>query len=213
MNIYQDKLFVEVDLILRRGGHINRSALSQYEYICAHFPSIERFYNNYGCSIHQHPDGFFYMVAKGSAFRTRLLPKTCVHLGTFIALKARDPEITRSSGRISTKQLQQDLLTSVPRPVLQKIYAPKRRDISADAYIGEEIAKALEMLAELKFIQFEGDAFKPLEAINRFADVPRQGAPLSEDAYFRLRIQNAVVFDGDDSDCTEENGDGDGQDQ
>ena len=118
MNLPMDDQFPYIDLLLRRGGHINRSHLSAYEYVSHHFDQLQDYYRHYHCALTQHPDGFFYLLANGSLLPSRLLPKSCVHLGMFIALKARDPEITQSGGRLSISQLFQDIETSVPRETL-----------------------------------------------------------------------------------------------
>jgi len=194
MTIFNDDKFIEVDLQLRRGGHINRSNLASYEYTSQNFEDLQKFYSRYGCSLYQHPDGFFYMAVKGGMFRTKLLPKSCVHLGIFISLKARDPEITRSSGRVLINQLFQDIETSVPREVLQQVYAPKRREAVVDEYISDEIKKALKILADLGFIELTELAIRPLEAINRFAELARYNNEPNDEGKLALTIQRGVVF-------------------
>lgn len=194
MTIFYDDRFVELDLILRRGGHINRSNLASYDYASQNFDELQKFYGRYGCALFQHPDGFYYLTVKGSLLRSRLLPKSCVHLGIFIALKARDPEITRSAGRISINQLLQDIETSVPRETLQQTYAPKRREATTDASITDELRKAMKTLAELGFIEMTDSAIRPLEAIHRFADVARYDNAPDDEARLQLSIQRGVVF-------------------
>ncbi|MDX9958624.1 MAG: hypothetical protein RBT68_09305, partial [Spirochaetia bacterium] len=135
---------------------------------------------------------------------SRILPKPCVHLGIFIALKTRDPEITRASGRISLGNLLQSIETSVPRETLQKIYAPKQRETSTDTRITEEINKALKMLAELRFLEIQGSAIKPLEAIHRFADLARHDNEPDELSRLVLTEQRGVVFQASDEEIEEE---------
>jgi len=194
MTIFHDDKFTEVDVMLRRGGHINRSSISSHDYMCQNFEELQKFYGRYGCSLHQHPDGFFYMTVKGGMFRTRLLPKSCVHLGIFIVLKARDPEITRSSGRIPINQLFQDIETSVPREILQQVYAPNRRDAVVDERISDEIKKALKILADLGFVEMTETAIRPLEAINRFAELARHNNEPNDEGHLTLVVQRGVVF-------------------
>ncbi len=197
MIIYHDDKFIEIDLLLRRGGHINRSNLASYDYVCQNFEELQKFYLRYGSSLFQHPDGFFYMSVKGGKFQTRLLPKSCVHLGIFISLKARDPEITRSSGRILINQLFQDIETSVPREILQQVYAPKRREATVDESISDEIKKALKVLNDLGFIEISGSTIRPLEAINRFAELARYNNEPDNEDNLVLTIQRGVVFHDD----------------
>lgn len=194
MTIFYDDNFIEIDLQLRRGGHINRSNLASHNFMCQNFEVIQRFYGRYGCALHQHPDGFFYMTVKGGKFQTKLLPKSCVHLGIFIVLKARDPEITRSSGRIPLNQLFQDIETSVPREILQQVYAPNRREAIVDERISDEIRKALKILADLGFIEMTETVIRPLEAINRFAELARHNNEPNEEGLLTLALERGIVF-------------------
>ncbi len=191
---YLDRHFVDADLILRRGGHINRSGLSLYQFLIDHFDDLKAFYQGYQCELIQHSDGFFFLISKGGRIPSRILPKPCVHLGIFIALKTRDPEITRSSGRISLPNLMQSIETSVPRETLQQVYAPKQRESSSDNRIAEEIKRALKTLVDLRFIEMHGDAIKPLEAIHRFAELARHDNNPDEISRFVLTEHKGVVF-------------------
>lgn len=202
--IYLDKHFVGADLILRRGGHINRSNLSFYQFLIDNFDELRSFYQGYQCELVQHPDGFFYLLSKSGLIPTRLLPMPCVHLGMFIAMKSRDPEITRSSGRINLENLLQSIETSVPRETLQKVYAPKQRESSADTRIAEEIQKALKMLAEMRFIEIQGDTIRPLEAIQRFAEMARHDNNPDELSRLVLSEQRGVIFQTPDQSTEEE---------
>lgn len=192
--IYHDKHFVDVDLILRQGGHINRSNLTLYQFVIDHFDEFKSFYQGYQCELVQHPDGFFFLLSKGGLIPSKILPKPCVHLGMFIALKTRDPEITRSSGRISLSNLMQSIETSVPRETLQQVYAPKQRESLSDARIAEEIRKALKTLTDMRFIEMQGEVIKPLEAIHRFAELARHDNNPDELSRLVLAEQRGVVF-------------------
>lgn len=194
MTIFHDDKFVEIDLLLRRGGHINRSNLASYEFLCQNFDELRKFYGRYGCSIYQHNDGFFYMTVKGGLLRSRLLPKSCVHLGMFIALKARDPEITRSLGKIPLSLLLQDIETSIPRETLQQVYARGRRESVVDECIADEIKRALKIIADMGFIELTETSIRPLEAIHRFAELARHDNSPDEKTQLHLIIQHGVVF-------------------
>ncbi|MBC2731172.1 chromosome partition protein MukE [Thiobacillus sp.] len=201
---YLDRHFVDADLILRRGGHINRSNLSLYQFLIDNFDDFKTFYQGYQCELVQHSDGFFFLLSKGGLIPCRILPKTCVHLGMFIALKTRDPEITRSSGRISLFNLMQSIETSVPRETLQLVYAPKQRESTSDNRIAEEIRKALKTLADLRFIELQGDTIKPLEAINRFAELARHDNNPDEMSRLVLTEHKGVVFQAYEEESEEE---------
>lgn len=192
VSIFQERTFAEIDVTLRRGGHINRTDIGFYDYICRHFAEMTSFYEGYGCGLHQHPDGCFYLTGKDSLLRTTLLPKSCVHLGEVIALKARDPQITRSSGFINTNQLFRDIETSVSRETLRRTYAPRSTETTADTAITEEIWRALKLLADLRCIEIRGATIKPLEAIHRFADIARH-ENAQEDTALQLFVERGVV--------------------
>jgi chromosome partition protein MukE len=192
--MYLERRFAECDVILRQGGHVNRSDLAHYQFLCDHYDDLTQFYKGYGCNLVQHPDGFFFLLAQNSMLRTRLLPLPCVHLGMFIALRMRDPEITRSSGRIRTDSLLQAIDASVPRETLLRVYAPKQREASADARVTEEIQRTLKTLANLRFLEIQGDVIRPLEAIHRFAELARHENTPDDLARMLLTEQRGVVF-------------------
>lgn len=194
MTVFHDAHFVEIDLLLRRGGHVNRSSLVLYEFLCRNFEEIRSLYQHYGCLLTQHPDGFYFLVVKGSLIRSKLLPKSCVHLGQFIALKARDPEISRSLGRIPVDHLIHDIETLVPRETLQSIYAPNRRDSTVDEHISDEIVRALKILTDLGFIERSDGAIRPLEAIHRFAELARYDNEPSDEAKLNLSMLRGIEF-------------------
>jgi chromosome partition protein MukE len=203
--IFSNHNFVDIDVILRQGGHINRSDIVLYQFLCANYEELRSFYERYQCSLVQHPDGFFFLLSQGSILPSRLMPKTCMHLGMFIALKMRDPEITRSSGKMTVKQLLQSIETSVPRETLQRIYAPKQREASQYERITEEIMRALRILEDLRFLVIKDSVIRPTEAINRFAELARHDNEPDPAAQEALLIQRGVMFESpDDTDTTDE---------
>ena len=191
--------FVEIDVILRRGGHVNRSDIVLYQFLCDHYEDLRSFYEKYQCSLVQHPDGFFFLLSQGDILRSRLLPKTCMHLGMFIALKMRDPEITRSSGKITIKQLLQAIETSVPRETLHRIYATKQREAAQYDRIVLEIMRALRLLEDLRFITVKDEVMRPTEAINRFAELARHDNDPDAAAREVLFVQRGVIFESPDT--------------
>jgi chromosome partition protein MukE len=197
--IFANHNFVEIDVILRRGGHVNRSDIVLYQFLCDHYEDLRSFYEKYQCSLVQHPDGFFFLLSQGEVLRSRLLPKTCMHLGMFVALKMRDPEITRSSGKMTIKQLLQAIETSVPRETLQRIYAPKQREAAQYDRIVVEIMRALRLLEDLRFLTIKDEAIRTTEAINRFAELARHDNDPDAAAREALFIQRGVIFDSPDT--------------
>jgi len=194
--IYKNPNFVEIDVILRRGGHINQSDIVLYQFLIEYFEEIKSFYEGYQCALVQHPDGFFFLVSsKGGILKTRVLPKTCMHLGQFIAYKMLDPEITRSSGRLSIAQLMKSMEIAVPRETLLATYAPKQKEALQNTRITEEIKRSLEILKELRCINITGDIITPTEAINRFKELARHDNEPDTATREKLSLQRGVEFD------------------
>ena len=203
--IYKSPYFVDIDVILRRGGHINRSDITLYQFLCEHFEELKSFYEKYQCTLVQHPDGFFFLLSNGGVLKTKLLPKTCMHLGQFIALKMLDPEITRSSGKISIPQLLQFMENTVPRETLLAIYAPKQREALQYERITEEIMRALGKLKDLRFIKIVGDAIRPTEAIYRFMETAKHDNNPDTATREMLLMQRGIEFNtGEDAEALQE---------
>jgi len=201
--IFLDEKFVDADLALRRGGHVNRDNFTLYNWVQDNFDVLSSYYANFGCRLRQHPDGFFFLVISGQKLKSRVLPMSCVHLGIFLALKARDPEITKTSGRIAVDQLLQDIETTVPAETLQKVYAPRARESQVGSRIHDEIAAGLKILADLKFIEIQNDSVKPLESIARFAEFARHDNEPDETALALLEDREGVVIAARDEEDTE----------
>lgn len=204
--IFLDERFVDADLTLRRGGHVNRDNFTLYNWVQDNYDVLSGFYSNFGCKLRQHPDGFFFLVISGQKLKSRVLPKPCVHLGIFLALKARDPEITKTSGRIAVDQLLQDIETTVPAETLQKVYAPRARESQISIRIHDEITNGLKILSDLKFIEMRNETIKPLESISRFAEFARYDNEPDETALNLLKAQEGLVFVDDDDESPETGG-------
>lgn len=205
--IFTTEQFAQIDTALRRGRHISSSEIGHYSFITQNFDDFDSFYAAYGARLVKHPDGFFFLLAKGSMMPTRILSPSAMHLGMFIAFKRRDPEITLTDGRMSIVGLIQDLETSVPAETLTKVYAPKQKASLEGERIHTEVMRALKLLAELDFIEISGDQLTANDAINRFAELAKHSNAPSEVAKIGLGSKLGVVFD-----VTEELLDGDSDD-
>ena len=192
--IYTTQNFAEIDVALRRGKHISRSDITSYEFVTQNFDAFEEFYAAYGVRLIQHPDGFFFLLARGSMMPTRVLRQSAMHLGMFIALKKQDPELTRTDGQMSISGLIQDLETSVPAETLAKIYAPKQKASLEGERIHSEVIRTLKVLQELDFIEMQGDTLTPLDAVNRFMELARHSNAPNEIGKAGLEVQRGVVF-------------------
>lgn len=194
--IFLEKPFAETDVILRRGGNINMSEIALYEFCCQEFEMLQRFYENLECNFVQHPDGFFFLVPTGSILTTRMLSRACINVGQILAMLARDPEITRTSGRIEVSQILKTIDTMVPREIQKAIYSPNTRESSTDRSIGDEVRKALRQLADLRFIRFVAgnEVIVLAESINRFAEVARYDNEIEEVKKIILQSTRGVTF-------------------
>jgi len=207
--IFRNPYFVEIDVILRRGGHINRSDITLYQFMCNYFEDLKSFYEKYQCVLIQHPDGFFVLLSHGGILKTRILPKTCMHLGQFLALKMLDPEMTRLSGKLTIGQLLQFIENTVPRETLQAIYAPKQRESLQYERITEEIIRALDKLKDLRFVKIAGETIKPTEAIYRFMEMARHDNHPDVATREMLTMQRGAEFIAiEDTEAQQEDGEG-----
>jgi chromosome condensin MukBEF MukE localization factor len=198
--IFYTRQFAQADSALRQGKHISRNDYTTYEFLTQNYGELERFYASYPARLVQHPDGFFFLLPKGDLIPSKFLPKSVMHLGQFIALKCRDPEITKSDGRISLAALINDLETSVPADTLSKVYAHRQKEVLTGGRIHEEVRRALRTLDELQFIRLDSETLTPLEAIHRFAEVARHGGALDETSALALLLQRGVVTEQDEGD-------------
>lgn len=205
--IYTTRQFAEIDTALRRGKHISRSEIGTYEFITQNFDEFESYYLAYEVRLVQHPDGFFFLLAKGGLMPTRILGRSAMHLGMFIAFKRRDPDLTRYDGRMSISGLLKDLETSVPAETLAQVYAPKQKASLEGERIHTEVLRALKVLADLDFIEISGDQLIANEAINRFAELAKHSNAPTETAKMGLEVQRGVVFDITDEAFTLEDSD------
>lgn len=194
--IFLEKPFAEVDVILRRGGNINMSEIALYEFCAQEFEMLQRFYENLECNFVKHPDGFFFLVPTGDILSTKILSRACINVGQILAMLARDPEITRTSGRIEVSQILKTIDTMVPREVQKTIYSPNTRESSTDRNIGDEIRKAIRQLADLRFIRFVSgcEVIILAESINRFAEIARYDNEIDEIKKIILQSTRGISF-------------------
>lgn len=193
MSVLFTRQFAQADTALRQGKHISRQEYKDYEFVSHNFDEMERFYLTYQCRLVQHPDGFFYLLPRGDLMPVKTLPAAAMHLGQFIALKCRDPDITRTDGRINTAALINDLETTIPAETLSRVYGRKQKEVLSGERIHEEVRRALRLLGELRFVRIEGEEIVPTEAIARFMEMARHGNEPSEQAALAMALMRGVV--------------------
>jgi chromosome condensin MukBEF MukE localization factor len=196
MNIFNDRRLAEADVVLRRGGNINRTDISVFDFVSHHFDEIQSWYAYYGSTLHRHSAGCFFLVSNDDLMPSTPLPRACVHLGLLIELKTRKADITKTSGRLSASLLLNELETTVPRETLRRVYSPHNGGLTQDRTIVKTFDKTVRQLAALGFIGLTGDIVQPLEAIHRFADVAQYDNSPDGDARLRLAITLGIIFDG-----------------
>lgn len=195
MTIFHDRQLAEADVMLRRGGNINRTNIAICDFVTHHFDEIQRWYASYGSTLHRHSAGCFFLVSNDDLMPSTPLPRPCVHLGLLIELKTRKAEITKTSGRLSLTLLLNELETTIPRETLRRVYAPHNGELTLDRTIVKTFDKAVNQLTALGFIAVTGDIVQPLEAIHRFADVAQFDNAPDGNARLRLAIELGLIFD------------------
>lgn len=195
--MFYTRQFAQVDTDLRHGRHLSRQDFQTYEFITQNYDDLARFYGTYHSRLVQHPDGFFFLLPRGDLIPSRALPGSAMHLGQFIALKCRDPDLTRTDGRISVAGLLADLETTIPVETLSRVYGRKQKEVLSGERINEEIRRALRLLDDLQFIRVEGGDIVPLEAITRFMELSRHGNSPTDSAALALKLTRGVLVAGD----------------
>jgi chromosome partition protein MukE len=205
MNFLMTRPFAELDTALRRGRHIPRQDFARFDLVWQNYETLENFYSAFSCKLVQHPDGFYYLLPSGDLVPTRKLSRAAMHLGQFIALKTRDPDITRTNGLMDESMLIADLEASVPSETLGRIYAPGSREGMAGDRIRKEIERSLALLDELGFVRRADGSIRATEAIHRFSELARHRNSPNDMERLRLEIQRGVVLDSP-ADTDEDNG-------
>jgi chromosome partition protein MukE len=191
----QDQRFVDIDLALRRGAHIDRDDADGYAYLLDAQGVLEPFYRRYGCELVQRSDGYFFLLPTGDKVSKRLLGLPEMIVGQGAALLYLDPSTVESGGVVSKDDLLSHLASVMGTDVLVGVFNPKRKRMDervAQETVRQKVSEGLRKLAQLGFVTLSEDHRVHLRSsLMRFAD-PVRGAGSPRDALEKLIARGEV---------------------
>lgn len=195
--VIQDPAFPAVDVVLRRGRHIDREDGDWYAFVTDAQDHLEQFYRRYGCELVTQSDGYFYLLPTGDRLSRRHLSAGEMFVGQALALQYLDPTTIQSGGMVTREQLLTRLAGLVRDRVLAKALEPRRRRFDDERIVHEiirrRVAEAVRLLAALGFIELlDQDHLRLRSPLLRFAD-PVRGLQDVGVALERLIIRGEVV--------------------
>lgn len=198
-----DQRYVDVDLALRRGAHVDREDADWYAYLLDAQAVLEPFYRRYGCELVHRSDGYFFLLPTGDKVGKRLLGLPEMIVGQGAALLYLDPRAIESGGVTTKDDLLSHLAAVMGTDTLVGVFNPKRKRMDervAQETVRQRIAEGLRKLAQLGFITLAEDGRILLRsALMRFAD-PVRGAGSPRDALEKLIARGEVSVPGHTSD-------------
>ncbi len=198
----EDENFPEVDLLLRRGRHVDRDDTALYGYLSDAADHLEPFYRRFGCELVHATEGYFYLLPTNDKLGRRHLGVPEMLVGQALALLYLDPS-TLQNGGIVTKQDALSRLAGVTgSDALTQAFNPKRKRMDervAEETVRAKFGEALRRLSTLGFVDLlENDGLKLRSALMRFAE-PVKGEGSSLEALERLVARGELVLGtGDD---------------
>lgn len=205
-DVVLDPAFAEVDMDLRQGRHINQHESERYGFLRDAHEHLERFYRQYDCELRHATEGFFHLVANGSALARRRLTVAEMLVGQTLALVLLDPETVRTGGIVGTDDVVRRLVAIVGEDRVVAELNPRRKrqdERVAEGNVREEIERALRGLANLGFVESrEARRVRLGPALLRFAE-PVHGLADRAKALEQL-IARGLVERPDAGEATEE---------
>ncbi len=201
--VIQDPVFPAVDVVLRRGRHIDREDGEWYAFVTDAQDHLEQLYRRYGCELVTQSDGYFYLLPTGDQLSRRHLSAGEMLVGQTLALQYLDPATVQSGGVVTREQLLTRLAGLVGDRELAKALEPRRRRFDDERIVHEiirkRVAEAFRRLASLGFIEILDEAHLRLRPpLLRFAD-PVRGLSGISVAMERLIARGEIVdLDADD---------------
>lgn len=194
-----DQRYVDVDLALRRGTHVDRDDADWYAYLLDAQAVLEPFYRRYGCELVHRSDGYFFLLPTGDKVGKRLLGLPEMIVGQGAALLYLDPRTIESGGVTTKDDLLSHLAAVMGTDTLVGVFNPKRKRMDervAQETVRQRVAEGLRKLAQLGFITVSEDGRILLRsALMRFAD-PVRGAGSPRDALEKLIARGEVSLPG-----------------
>jgi chromosome partition protein MukE len=198
----EDENFPEVDLILRRGRHIDRDDTALYGYLSDAADHLEPFYRRFGCELVHASEGYFYLLPTNDKLGRRHLGVPEMLVGQALALLYLDPSTLQNGGVVTKQDALSRLAGVTGSDALTQAFNPKRKRVDervAEETVRAKFGEALRRLSTLGFVDLlENDGLKLRSALMRFAE-PVKGEGSSLEALERLVARGELVLGtGDD---------------
>ncbi len=193
-----DERFVEVDIALRRGRHIDREDASWYQFLTEHYQALAGFYERYGCELHHTADGYYFLLPTGDRLGRRHLSVAEMLVGQGLALMYLDPAMVRSAGVVERDAALGHLAAVMGTDALMAAFNPKKKRLDervAQQTVRQRYGEALRRLAALGFVEMLSDTNIRLRSpLMRFAE-PVRGEDSPENALRELVARGQVVVE------------------
>ncbi len=176
-DVIGDPVFLDIDLALRRGCHIDREDGDWYQFLTDAQDYLEQLYRRYGCELVVQSDGYFFLLPTGKQFSVRRLSAGEMLVGQALALQYLDPSTVQSGGLVTQEQLLVRLVNLISDEDLANALNPKKKHTSERVIqetIRTKVASAIHRLAGMGFIdRVDQDRMRLRAPLLRFADPVR----------------------------------------
>jgi chromosome partition protein MukE len=203
--VVEHELFVDVDLALRRGRHIDRDDVAWYGFLSDAQAQLERFYRRYGAELVQRTDGFFFLLPSGDKLGRRHLSPSEMLVGQGLTLLYLDPATVEQGGVTTREALLSQLSASMGTEQLMAAFnAAKKKRLDervAQEMVRARVSEAIRRLAGLGFVELlPEDRIRLRASLMRFAE-PVRGSGADIEALNKLVASGEVALtEGDESD-------------
>lgn len=167
-----DPRFVETDVRLREGGHIDDRDIDLFSFLDDARPHLEAFYDRYGCDLIRSVERYYYLLPRGAAFGQAKLSAGEMLVGQVACLLRLDPTSLRTAMRVPRARVVELLDQLLGQDRIGHALNPKRKRTAAVGadLIRKEIDLALKTLARLGFVDLEGDDLRLRAPLTRFLE-------------------------------------------
>lgn len=176
-DVILDPSFPELDLVLRRGRHVDREDFAWYTLLTDAQDHLETFYRRYGCELVHKADGYFYLLPTGEKLSRRQLGAGDMVVGQALALMYLDPQTIERGGRVSTEDVIAQLAVLLGNEALIRAFHTKKRRYDervAQKAVRTKVAEGIRHLAALGFVEIGDESQLRLRpALLRFAEPVR----------------------------------------
>jgi chromosome partition protein MukE len=193
----EDENFPEVDLVLRRGRHIDRDETALYGFLSDAADHLEPFYRRFGCELVHASEGYFYLLPTNDKLGRRHLGVPEMLVGQALALLYLDPSTLQNGGLVTKQDALSRLAGVTGSDALTQAFNPKRKRVDervAEEQVRAKFGEALRRLSTLGFVDLlENDGLKLRSSLMRFAE-PVKGEGSSLEALERLVARGELVL-------------------